>query len=214
MLKGKWDGLYGEYGHTWWGGGFNGYTKAQLEKLPRVTTETGWSTLAGGGGHTDAISEEEQGKLFLNLYLDAFKRGWTYTFVYMLHDSSSQGAWGFVRNDYSHKASASYLHNLTTILADRSSSFARRKLDYTIPDRSTTVHDLLIQKSDGTLELAVWGERAKGSDDVTVKFGASQAAVKVYDPTVGVAPCGPLPTSAAVPLTLSDHPLIVEIAAP
>ncbi len=29
-LKGKWDGLWGEYGHTWWGGGFNGYTPAQL----------------------------------------------------------------------------------------------------------------------------------------------------------------------------------------
>ena len=64
-----------------------------------------------------------------------------------------------------------YLHNLTTILADQSSNFTPRKLDYNILDKPTTVHDLLIQKSDGTLELAVWGERAKGSDDVTVKFG-------------------------------------------
>ena len=158
-LKGKWDGLYVEYGHTWWGKGFNGYTPAQLATLPRVTTETGWSTRAGGGGHSDAISEEEQGKLFVNLYLDAFKRGWTYTFIYMLHDSPSQGAWGFVRHDYSHKASATYLHNLTTILADRSSNFTPRKLDYSILDKPTTVHDLLIEKSDGTLELAVWGER-------------------------------------------------------
>jgi hypothetical protein len=213
-LKGKWDGLYVEYGHTWWGGGFNGYTKAELERLPRVTTETGWSTRAGGGGHADAISEEEQGKLFLNLYLAAFKRGWTYTFVYMLHDSASQGAWGFVRGDYSHKASATYLHNLTTILADRSSNFTPRKLDYSILDKPTTVHDLLLQKSDGTLDLAVWGERAKGSDDVTVKFGAAQASVKVFDPTVGTAPLRTVANVNSVRLTLSDHPLIVEIAAP
>jgi hypothetical protein len=213
-LKGKWDGLWSEYGHTWWGGGFNGYPPAELARLPRVTTETGWSTRAGDGGHTDAISEQEQGKLFVNLYLDAFKRGWTYTFVYMLHDSRSQGAWGFVRGDYSHKASATYLHNLTTILADHSSNLTPRKLDYSIRDKPTTVHDLLIQKSDGTLELAVWGERAKGSDQVTVELSGPQALVKVYDPTAGTAPIRTLANVHAVPLTLSDHALIIEIAAP
>ena len=212
-LKGKWDGLYVEYGHTWWGKGYNGYTPAQLATLPRVTTETGWSTRAGGGGHSDAISEEEQGKLFVNLYLDAFQRGWTYTFIYMLHDSPSQGAWGFVHSDYSHKASATYLHNLTTILADQSSNFTPRKLNYSILDKPTTVHDLLFEKSDGTLELAIWGERAKGSDDVTVKLGA-QASVKVYDPTLGIAPIRAFANVSSVPLTLGDHALIIEIAAP
>jgi hypothetical protein len=214
VMKGKWDGLYGEYGHTWRGGGFNGYAPAQLATLPRVTTETGWSTRAGEGGHTDAISEEEQGKLFVNLYLDAFKRGWTYTFIYMLHDSRSQGAWGFVRNDYAHKAAAVYLHNLSTLLADQSSNFTPRKFDYSISDQPTTVHDLLMQKSNGTLELAVWGERAKGADDVTVKLGAVQASVKVYDPTVGIAPIRTLANVNSVPLALSDHALIIEIAAP
>ena len=184
-LKGKWDGLYVEYGHTWWGKGFNGYTKAQLETLPRVTTETGWSTRAGGGGHTDAISEEEQGKLFLNLYLDAFKRGWTYTFIYMLHDSPGQGYWGLVHTDYSHKASATYLHNLTTILADKSSTFTPGKLNYTIPDKPATVHDLLMQKSNGTFELAVWGEQVKGANSIVVNLGTVGPGVNVYDPTVG-----------------------------
>jgi len=213
-LKGKWDGLYVEYGHTWWGGGFNGYTPPQLAALPRVTTETGWSTRAGGGGHADAISEEEQGKLFVNLYLDGFKRGWSYTFIYMLRDSPGQGAWGFVRSDYSHKASATYLHNLTAILADRSSNFMPHELDYRIPDKPATVHDLLIEKSDGTLELAVWGERAKGSDDITMKLGATKASVKVYDPTRGIAPVHTVANVTSIPLTLSDHALIIEIAAP
>jgi hypothetical protein len=212
-LKGTWDGLYVEYGHTWWGKGFDGYTPAQLVTLPRVTTETGWSTRAGGGGHSDAISEEEQGKLLVNLFLDAFKRGWTYTFIYMLHDSRGQGAWGFVRDDYSPKASATYLHNLTAILADHWSGFTPRKLNYTISGKSTTVHDLLIQKSNGTLELAIWGERAKGSDDVTIGLGAAQASVKVYDPTVGATPLRTLANVSSVPLTLSDHALIVEIDA-
>ncbi|MDD4823529.1 MAG: T9SS type A sorting domain-containing protein [Bacteroidales bacterium] len=62
-LNSHWDGLYVEYGHTWWGAGFDGYTASQLLTLPRVTTETGWVTRG-----KDSISEDQQGKLFLNLY--------------------------------------------------------------------------------------------------------------------------------------------------
>src|SRR5581483_4465266 len=82
-LNGDWDGLYVEYGHTWHGG-FAGYADAQLVTLPRVTTETGWLT-AGTG----AIGEEQQARVFLDLYLAAFRRGWAYTFVYMLRDDPS-----------------------------------------------------------------------------------------------------------------------------
>ncbi len=129
----------------------------------------------------------------------------------MLHDSRSQGYWGLVHTDYTPKASAIYLHNLTTILADQSSNFTPRKLNYTISDQPTTVHDLLIQKSNGTLELALWGEQAKGSDDVTVKLGAVQASVKVYDPTLGTAAVQTLRNVSSVTLALSDHPLIIEL---
>jgi len=210
-LKGKWDGLYVEYGHTWWGKGFNGYTHDQLETLPRVTTETGWSTRVGRGGHPDAISEEQQGKLFLNLYLAAFKRGWSYTFIYMLHDSAGQGYWGLVHTDYTPKLSADYLHNMTTILADQSSSFTPEKVNYTIPNKPVTVHDLLMQKSSGTFELAVWGEQVKGASDITVNLGATYASVKVYDPTIGTAPTQTLSNVSSVPLALSDHVLILEL---
>ncbi len=94
-LNGTWDGLYVEYGHTWWGKGFDGYAKPQLEKLPRVTTETGWNTRTGQGGNGAAISEEEQAKLFMNLYLAAYKRGWSYTFIYMLRDRRARAPGGW-----------------------------------------------------------------------------------------------------------------------
>ena len=208
-LKAGWDGLASEYGHTWWGKGFKGYSNAELEALPRVTTETGWTT-----GSKDSISEEEQGKVFLNLYLAAYKRNWTYTFIYMLHDSRGQGAWGLVRGDYSYKPSGIYMHNLTTILADGAAAFTPGKVDYSIPAKPVTVHDLLVQKSDGTFELAVWSELAKGSSNVTVNLGASYASVKVYDPTVGTSPVQTLVNVDTVPLTLSDHPCIIELGGP
>ena len=212
-LRGDWDGMSVEYGHTW-AKGFDGYSNADLEKLPRVTTETGWSTRVGGGGNSNAISEEQQGKLFLNLYLDAFKRNWTYTFIYMLRDSPGQGYWGLVRTDYKPKPSATDLHNLTAILADRSSSFTPGGMKYSIPDKPPTVHDLLMQKSDGTFELAVWSERAKGSNAVIVQLGGPYASVKVYDPTVGTTPTQTLSNVNSVKLDLSDHAVVIETGSP
>jgi hypothetical protein len=205
-LNDDWDGLYVEYGHTW-NGHFQGYSNAELETLPRVTTETGWVTSGDG-----AITEEQQGRLFLNLYLAGFKRGWSYTFIYMLKDSQrGQGIWGFFDTSYNPKKSGTYLHNFTTILADSTSGTPGR-LDYSIPSQPATVHDLLLQKSNGAFELVVWNERPSGgSNDVTVNLGGTFATVNIYDPTTGTAPTQTLTNISSVALTLTDHPVIIEL---
>jgi hypothetical protein len=206
-LRSYWDGLDNEYGLTWWSPGYKGYTSAQLETLPRVTTETGWVTQG-----KSALTEEQQGRLFLDLYFSAFKRGWTYTFIYMLRDDAGQGYWGLVHTDYTPKRSGIYLHNLTTILADKSSAPAG-SLSYSIPNEPATVHDLLLQKSSGVYELAVWDEKASGSDQVSVHLPGTYPSVKIYDPTLGTTAIQMLKNVNAVPLTLSDHPLIIELPA-
>ena len=81
-----------------------------------------------------------------------------------------------------------YLHNLTTILADNSSGFTPGKVNYFIPNEPATVHDMLMEKSNGTYELAVWGEQVSGSNNITVNLGTTYPSVKVYDPTVSVPP--------------------------
>jgi hypothetical protein len=174
--------------------------------LPRVTTETGWVTSGTG-----AITEEQQGRVFLNLYLAAYKRGWAYTFIYMLRDDPAQGYWGLFDTGYQPKRSGTYLHNLTSILAD-SASAAPGRLDYSIANEPPTVHDLLIQKSGGAFELVVWDERpAGGTDAVTVSLGSVRSAVKLYDPTTGTVPTKTLSNVSSVALTLSDHPVIIEV---
>jgi hypothetical protein len=205
-LKDRWDGMQDEYGRTWWSPGYNGYTSNQLLSLPRVTTETGWTTQG-----SNSLSEVQQGKLFLNLYLAAFKRGWRYTFIYMLHDDPVQGYWGLYHTDYTAKPSGTYLHNLATILADKAPA-TPGSLNYVVPNEPATVHDLLLQKSDRTFELAVWGEQVSGSNNITVSLGAKYATVNVYDPTIGTSATQTLHDAASVPLILSDHPLIVEMS--
>jgi hypothetical protein len=201
------DGIYGEYGVTW-RQHFNGYTSAaDRAALPKVTTETGWQTDVAGG-----ITKEQQGRLYLNLYLSQFKRGFKHTFIYMLRDNPPyEGGYGIFDSSFNPKPAATYLHNLTTILADSGSISTPGSLNYSIPSQPATVHDLLLQKSNGKFELVVWNERASGSDNVTVNLGSSYGTVKVYDPTVGPSPVQTLSNVSSVNLTLSDHPQIIEL---
>jgi hypothetical protein len=49
-----------------------------------------------------------------------------------------------------------------TILADRGSVTRPARLEDAFQEQLATVHDLLLQKGDGTFVLVAWGERLKG----------------------------------------------------
>jgi hypothetical protein len=202
------DGLYGNYGLTW-AKHFQGYSQEQLNTLPRVTTETG-ATIGG------AISEELHGLNLLSMYLDQFKRGFSFTSVYILRDRTDEGGnqgFGFYRPDYGPRKAAFYLHNLTTILADAGTQKQPGSLDYAISNPPVTVHELLLQHSDGTFQLLIWDERLSGEDQVTVRFGAPHASVRVYDPTTGTDPARSVENVSSLDLTLGDHPMVIVIPA-
>jgi hypothetical protein len=202
----KVDGLYGNYGVTW-AKHFRGYSETDLLTLPRVTTETG-CTIAG------PVTEDIQALNLLSMYLDQFKRGWSHTAVYLLRDRTDEGgnqSFGFFKTDYTPRKAAVYLHNLTTILADQGPPDRPGRLNYSIPDQPPTVHDLLLEKSDGTFYLVVWGERLKGADEVTVRLGGTYPAVKVYDPTVGTEPVRDAGGVDSLKVTLSDRPLVLAV---
>ena len=204
----KVDGLYGNFGRTW-GRWYSGYSEAQLASLPRVTTETGVTV----GGE---ISEELHGRHLVNLYLAQFKRGYAHTAVYLLRDRTDEGgnqAFGFFRPDYAPRKAGVYLHNLTTILADKGRSKSPERLEYTIANQPETVHDLLLQRSDGAFQLVVWGERLTGEDRVTVRLGRSFAGIRIYDPTRGTAPVEKLAKAETLDLILGGHPLVIELPA-
>ncbi|MBI5832343.1 MAG: glycosyl hydrolase [Armatimonadetes bacterium] len=199
------DGLYGNYGRTW-RAGFPGYGEEELATLPRVTTETG--VLIDG-----PFTERVQGLLYLSLYLAQFARGWQHTSVYLLRDRSDEEGnqtFGFYAPDYTPRLAAHYLHNLTTVLADPDPHAWPDSVDCRLLDPPETVHDLLLQKGDGTVCLVVWGERFGGDEDVvTLELGRRATALRVYDPTVGTEPVRELVDAERVELTLSDHPLVL-----
>jgi hypothetical protein len=173
-------------------------------RLPRVTTETGWPT-------DGSITPDQQGKLLVNLYLSAAKRNWSYTFIYRMFDDN-WASWGIYALDHmTPKLAATYIHNMTSILSDTSSNFSPAALDYSIPGEPATVHDLLMQKSDGTYELAVWGDQVAGeSATVTINLDETRPTVNVYDVTSGTSPIQTLSNVSSVPLTLTDHAFFIE----
>jgi hypothetical protein len=205
ILNGPWDGLFVEYGETW-GHHYPGYANDDLKMLPRVTTETGWDSVAGFGG------ERIQGTILVNTYLAQFKRGWRYTFIYQLRDGEGGvGNQGLFNANSTPKLAAVYIHNLTTILADKAPVSSLGSVNYSIPGQPATVHDLLIQKSTGAFELAVWDENASGSDNVKVDLGHNYSTVNIYDITAGIRPIQVLTNVGSVSLNLHDHPLIIEL---
>ncbi len=202
------DGLYGEYGKTW-AKHYQGVPEPELAKLPRVTTETG-VTIGGD------ITEEIHGRNIVSMYLDQYRRGWSYTALYLLRDRVDEGGnqqFGFYRPDYTPRKAALYLHNLTTILTGPNALPKPASLEYGIPNAPATVHDMLLQRSDGSLALVVWGEQVKGESRVTLVLGRAVSGIRVYDVTVGVEPVALPAATASLTLTLSDHPLVVVIPA-
>ena len=148
------------------------------------------------------------------MYLDQFKRGWSHTAVYLLRDRTDEAGnqrFGFYKPDYAPRTAALYLHNLTTILADNDPIHEPGSLDYSIVEEPPTMHDMLLRNGEGAFQLIIWDERVKGEDTVAVRLGRARASVKIYDPTIGTSPLRSLTNSRSVELTLSHHPLVLEI---
>jgi hypothetical protein len=137
---------------------------------------------------------------------------WSYTFIYELGDGEGGGGnQGLFHSDWTPKLAATYIHNLTTILADAGPPITPGVLEFAIPNRPETVHRMLMQKSNGDFELAVWGEQTQGSNDVVVDLAEAASKVSVYDVTVGSKPVQTLANVKSLPLTLSDHAMIIEL---
>ncbi|MHA4895421.1 hypothetical protein ACXZ1K_11750 [Pedobacter sp. PWIIR3] len=202
----KVDGLYGNYGNTW-KNKFKGYTEKELINLPKVTTETG-VVIEGD------VTEEKQAKLYLNLYLSQFKRKWNYTAIYLLRDRSDEAgnqSFGFYTKDYKPRKAALYLHNFTTILADQGKVSPLKSLNYNISNQPETVHDLLLQKSNGKFALVIWGEKAKGTETVSLNLDHSYPEIKIFDPTLGTGETIVFKDAISVKFAVSDHPIIIEL---
>ena len=100
--------------------------------------------------------------------------------------------WGIYRQNWEPRRAAHYIHNMTKILEDDKDApeFEPDYFDYEIAGASNTTHNMLLQKSDGTFALIVWGEAfvKSDTDTVTVTLNEHHGPVTVYDVTSEISP--------------------------
>lgn len=204
------DGLYKNFGRTWLRG-FTGYPPEALERLPRVTTETGVTV----GGEVD---EETHGWHLLTMYLAQFKRGWRHTAVYLLRDRTDEAGnqrFGFYRPDYTPRPAAWYLHRLTALLQPAGTAVSGaqpRPPIWHLDPAPATLHDLLLFRPDGVWVLILWNERIHGADRVTVRFDRIHSEIRVHDPMQDPTLLQTFSQASEMVLDLDRHPRVLCIA--
>ena len=207
------DGLYGNQ-CVLWHKKWKGLSEQEVASLPRVTTETGTTI-----NDEYDIDEEMQAKLLTNLYLAQYKRGWSYTAVYLLSDRTDEGGnqtFGFYKRgypDYKPRQAAHYMHNFTTILADdpHASTQAGGISYYIQGNNNNTVHDLLLRKSNGRYFLIIWGENYKSAaSEISIQLDKKYGTIKVYDITKGINATKIYTDTDVVPLSVKDYAFILE----
>jgi hypothetical protein len=198
-----------------------GNTSNPLE--PAVYTETGYST--------NTVNQTVQEDYTLDLLFDTSKDGIARTYLYQLLDAYAAGSpqgddgYGLFDNSGAPKLAAVGLHNLTALMADPGgANFTPTTLNYSVSGLPADGNSELFEKSDGMFVLAVWAEPAIWDNATGTQIGAPAETVTVsigghgfstaalFDPTIGTAAIASQGVGNSVTFSVTDHPLLIEIA--
>jgi hypothetical protein len=197
---------------------------------PVMATETGYHTAVNWSGDHKPVSEAAQATYMPRLFLDYFSAGVARTFSYELVDEFPNAAhdepesnFGLLRNDLSPKPAFTALRNLTSILADSGSPSAPGSLDYSLSGDTADLHQVLLQKSDGSYYLALWREQSvwdnqsrtpltAAASNVQLSFAETLASADEYQPNSSSQPIRSLATGAPVSLKVGPQVVIVRVA--
>jgi hypothetical protein len=187
---------------------------------PMIVTETGYQLALEPGGTVDALSAA---KYYLNTFFQNALNGIARTFIFELADESTTFTYGLFDGEWTPRAGATAISNLTTILALAGGGIASAPLDYSVSGLPSTGRTFLLG-SNTAYDIAVWIDATvfdpTTETDVTaptyvatVNLGATFASVEVYDPMIGTAPIATYSDVSSVPVNVTDHPLIVQVVA-
>ena len=203
-----------------------GRAAANSGARPVIATETGYHTALNWDGEHLPVSEDAMATYIPRLFLDYFSRGIPRTFSYELVDEKPDPAhavresnFGLLRNDWSPKPAFVALRNTISILADPGPAFAPESLDYSVGGSRAELHQVPLQKRDGSFYLAlwratsVWDPSAQAaldppSEAVTLSFDRKVKSAQRYLPNVSEA-SSPLRLHGDEPLTVNVGPQVV-----
>jgi hypothetical protein len=164
--------------------------------------------------------------------MDYYRTGYEKTFLYELVDdnvdptnSNAENNLGMFNVDFSLKPAGRAVKNVISLLADPGAAFTPSTLDFTLTGGNPNVHQVLLQKHDGTFWLALWQDvsvfnKATNTDvinpdvPVTLNFAAPIAGAATYLPDGSVNPTGTFGPTSQLNLSVPDQVLLVSISVP
>ena len=186
---------------------------------PAIATETGWSDSAGNVPRNLVARYEPR------LFLEHFRAGVHRVFQeqFLDYGGDSFATTGLIDSGMQPKPAYYALKNYIQSLSDPGPSFAPKALAFQLNGIDSSVHQLLMQKRDGSYWLAVWIEgEAWNQDRHALETIPSQAAtLSVGAPTTlqlvrvfnddGSVTDTQLKGASSTPLTITDHLQLIEI---
>lgn len=198
---------------------------------PIYATEAGYhNALATDNGHRPA-SEEAVSTYLPRMYLEYFRRGIKRTFAYELIDqlpdpgkTNAEASFGLLRNDYSKKPAFGRLERLIALLADPGPAHTARPLDYSIVNAPSDLHQLVLQKRDGSHYLVLWravrvwdpvSRRSIAPDTRSVRVAITEPGARyaeIVRPSESVTPVATAGLPGEVPLSIGADPIVIRVA--
>ena len=189
---------------------------------PTVITETGYPTVPSN------VDEISAAKYNLNTFCENALHGIARTYLYELVDTNSSSIdtntedhYGEFHDDWTPKAGATAIHNLTSILKSVGTGTPANRLNYSVSGLPATGHTLLLG-SNSAFDILVWIDATvydrKNARDIlaptysaTVSLGRNYGAVAVYDPMIGDQSIAAYSNVSKLTVSVADHPVIVQV---
>ncbi|HEY2478694.1 MAG TPA: hypothetical protein VGI17_08175 [Solirubrobacterales bacterium] len=173
---------------------------------PLMATETGFHNAMNWKGDFPPTSEAATAVYMPRIFLDYFQEGIARTFDYELVDEfedpsgeEREAHFGLLRHDLSPKPAFTALKNLISIVGEQNASFSPGSLNYSVGGNTEKLHQVLLQKADGSFYLALWRASSVWDPEkqvainaptmpVQVRFGQPIASAAEYVPNVSSEP--------------------------
>jgi len=196
---------------------------------PIVFTESGYHNALHDHRGQPGVSEAAAAKYIPRLFLEDFAHGIPRTYLYEFMDEApnpeltdAELHWGLVRADGSEKPAFLAMKNLIAELSDRTQPARLRQIDWALGTADPHIHHLLLEKSNGVVDLIFWQEVSSydvgNQTDIEnprvqaqLTFGHKAGRITLYDPVRQAEPVGIYRNAKSISLAIPDEPLVVEI---
>lgn len=197
-----------------------------------IMTETGYHNALNDHNDQPAVSEKAAAQYVPRLFLENFIHGIPRTYLYELLDElpdpalkDNQLHWGLIRSNGTEKPAFSALKNLISELYDRSDTAHPRPLTWSLSGTQAVIDHLLLEKSNGELDLILWQEipsfDQKRQMDITnppatadLKLSVRAKLIKLYEPALQATPIRSFSDTDNFLIEVPDHPLVIQILTP